>query len=90
MAHHKSAQKRIRQTAKREAHNRDIRSRTRTLVKNFRVAADSGDATEAAERLRAAEAAVCQAASKGVIPARRASRVVSRLAKRLQALSASS
>ena len=32
MAHHKSAQKRIRQTARRNARNRDVRSSTRTLV----------------------------------------------------------
>ena len=87
MAHHKSAQKRIRQTAKRQARNRDVKSSTRTLVKRFRVAAEGGDATAAAEHLRAAERAIRQAASKGVIPARRASRTVSRLAKRLQAIS---
>lgn len=90
MANHKSAQKRIRQTAKRQARNREIRSRTRTLVKRFRLAAEGGDAAAAVDHLRAAERAIRRAASKGVIPARRASRTVSRLAKRLQALSASS
>lgn len=90
MAHHKSAQKRIRQTVKRTERNREIRSRTRTLIKRFRVAADSGDATAATEHLRSAEGAIRAAASKGVIPAGRASRTVSRLAKRLQAISAGS
>lgn len=90
MAHHKSAQKRIRQTAKRTERNREIRSRTRTLVKRFRLATEGGDASAAAEHLKTAERAIRRAASKGVIPARRASRMVSRLAKRLQTISAGS
>lgn len=90
MAHHKSAKKRIRQTVRRTARNRDVRSNTRTLVKRFRMAVEAGDAAAAGQHLRAAERAIRRAATKGVIPARRASRTVSRLSKRLQTISASS
>lgn len=90
MAHHKSAQKRIRQTVRRTARNRDVRSRTRTLIKRFRQAVEAGDAAAAGQHLRVAERAIRRAATKGVIPARRASRTVSRLSKRLQTISASS
>lgn len=90
MAHHRSAQKRIRQTARRTARNRDVRSRTRTLIKRFRQAVEAGDAAAAGQHLRAAERAIRRAATKGVIPARRASRTVSRLSKRLRTISASS
>ena len=82
MAHHKSALKRIRQNAKRRARNRHIKTGMRTLIRQYREAAASG-AEDAPAKLRAAESAVRRAATKGVIPKQRASRVVSRLAKGL-------
>jgi small subunit ribosomal protein S20 len=90
MAHHKSAQKRIRQTARRTARNRDVRSHTRTLVKKFQKALEAGDAEAAGQQLRLAEGAIRRAATKGIIPARRASRTVSRLSKSLKTISAPS
>ena len=80
MADHKSALKRIRQTRKRQDRNTAIRSRMRTVVKQFRKAVAGGDA-DVNEKLRAAEREIRKAATKGLIPARRASRAVSRLAK---------
>ena len=51
MANHKSAEKRIRQTAKRTAINRARVSRVRTFVKRVETAIATGDrATEAVER----------------------------------------
>lgn len=82
MANHKSAKKRARQETKRQERNRDIASGMRTLVKQFRSAVESGDES-ASERLKKAESAIRRAASKGVIPQRRASRSVSRLSKAL-------
>ncbi len=84
MAQHKSARKRARQDEKRAARNRDVRSGMRTRIKQFRAAVAEGDES-APEKLKSAEAAIRRAASKGVIPKRRASRSVSRLAKSLNA-----
>lgn len=84
MAQHKSAAKRARQALKRRERNRSILSRTKTRVKQFRAAAESGDADATASALRTAEAELRRAASKGVIPASRASRQISRLARRAQ------
>ncbi len=80
MARHKSAQKRARQDVKRRERNRTIRTRTRGVVKALRSEIETaGVALE--EKLRSAEGALRRAAAKGVIPKRRASRQVSRLAK---------
>jgi len=80
LARHKSAQKRARQDVKRRERNRTIRSRTRSVVKTLRADLDAG-AAGVVEKLREAESALRKAATKGVIPKRRASRQVSRLAK---------
>ncbi len=86
MANHKSAIKRIRQSERRRKRNQHIRSGMRTHVKNFRVALEDGDSSAAAEKLALAVRAIRKAASKGVIPKRRADRNVSRLTQRLNAL----
>lgn len=79
MAQHKSAKKRARQALKRRARNRAVRSAVRTGVKNFRATVDSGE--DAGESLRTAEGLIRRAVSKGVVPKKRASRQISRLAK---------
>jgi small subunit ribosomal protein S20 len=81
LAHHKSAEKRARQSLKRQARNRAVLRRTRTVVKSLREAIDSGDAAKAGEQLRLAERELRKAATKGVVPKRRADRNVSRLSK---------
>jgi small subunit ribosomal protein S20 len=80
LARHKSAQKRARQDVKRRERNRTVRSRTRSVVKTLRAELEAG-AAGLDEKLREAESALRKAATKGVIPKRRASRQVSRLAK---------
>jgi small subunit ribosomal protein S20 len=80
LARHKSAQKRARQDVKRRERNRTLRSRTRSVVKSLRADLETG-AAGLDEKLREAESALRKAATKGVIPKRRASRQVSRLAK---------
>ena len=82
LATHQSALKRIRQSQKRQARNPNARSRMRTIVKSFKAALANGD-SDSAEKLRAAEREIRKAATKGLIPARRASRTISRLAKSL-------
>jgi small subunit ribosomal protein S20 len=86
MAHHKSAEKRARQALKRQARNRSVLRRTRTVVKDLRESIASGDPAQAAERLQRAERELRKAASKGVVPRRRADRSVSRLAKAVHKL----
>lgn len=44
MAHHKSAQKRIRQDEKRRVHNRFYKKTTRTAIKKLRELTDKADA----------------------------------------------
>ena len=86
MANHKSALKRIRQSARRQKRTQHLRSGMRNEIKRFRQALESGDASAAGERFAAAERAIRRASSKGLIPRRRADRSVSRLAQSLNAL----
>ncbi len=58
----------------------------RTLIKSFRSAAEGGDASAAAETFQKAERAIRKAASKGLIPQRRADRSISRLTKTLNSV----
>ncbi|HKJ24611.1 MAG TPA: 30S ribosomal protein S20 [Myxococcota bacterium] len=83
MANHKSARKRARQTPKRQARNKAVRTRLRATLKQAREALDGG-AEDAQASVRLAERELRRAASKGVIPAGRASRLVSRLSRRGQ------
>lgn len=82
MAQHQSAKKRERQAIVRRARNRSILSGVKTGVKRFRAVADEGDPALTAAALRDAESLLRRAASKGVIPAARARRQISRLARR--------
>ena len=88
MANTTSAKKMIRKIAKRTAINRSRRSRMRTFVRKVEEAIASGDATAAAAALRAAEPEIMRAAQKGVVHKNTASRKVSRLAHRVDALGA--
>jgi small subunit ribosomal protein S20 len=86
MAHHKSAQKRIRQTTRRTEVNGARRSRIRTFIKKVESAILSGNKQEATEAFRAAEPEIMRGVSKGVVRKETASRKVSRLAQRIKAL----
>jgi small subunit ribosomal protein S20 len=86
MAHHKSAEKRIRQTEKRTAVNRARVSRVKSFVKTVEDALASGKKTEAEAALRAAQPEIQRGVSKGVIHRNTAARKISRLSKRLRAL----
>jgi len=81
VAHHKSALKRIKQTAKKTARNRAGRTKVKKAVRAFRTANSSSDTSAAELLLVNAIKVVSKAASKGVIPAKRASRKISRLMK---------
>ena len=87
MANHKSAIKRIRQSESRRKRNQHVRTQMRTMVKHCREAFDGGDPAKAADAFKVAEREIRRAATKGVIPKQRADRSISRLAKRLNAVS---
>ncbi len=87
MANHASAKKRIRQTVKRTARNKIIRTNVRTLVKRVRAAIDSGDATAAKAALPAAIRRIDMAVTKGIFHRKTGSRYISRLTQRVSALS---
>jgi len=87
VANHASAKKRIRQTVKRTARNKIIRTNVRTLVKRVRAAIDSGDATAAKAALPAAIRRIDMAVTKGIFHRKTGSRYISRLTQRVSALS---
>lgn len=77
MANIKSAEKRIKQTARRQQHNRSVRTRLRTAVKDFR----QKDGSDRAEALPLTYAEIDRAWKKGAIHKNAAARYKSRLAK---------
>jgi len=88
LANHKSALKRIRNSAKKRARNRVVVTNARTVVRSAREAIIGGKADEAKTATVAAISALDKAASKGIIHANNAARRKSRLMKRLAALEA--
>jgi len=79
---HASAVKAHRQTIKRTAHNRELRSKLRTGLKNIRAAIDAGDKAGAKAALSATFSLIDKMAGKGIIHDNAAGRYKSRLAKR--------
>ena len=87
MANHKSAVKRNKQNAIRNARNTHIRSTMRTLVKQVREAVTAGDKDAAQTALSKAIPFIDKTATKGVIHKATASRKISRLSKLVNTLS---
>lgn len=86
MAHHKSAIKRIKQNAKRNARNRHVSSTLKTFVKRVREAVEAKDKEAATAALKAAIPVIDISASKGVIHKSNAARNVSRLTRLVNTL----
>jgi len=86
MANHKSAEKRIRQTAKRTAINRARTSRVRSFVKKVETAIAAGDKEAAESAFRLAQPELHRAITKGVLHKNAVSRKLSRLAVRINGL----
>jgi small subunit ribosomal protein S20 len=86
MPHHKSAEKRLRQTEKRTTVNRSRMSRVRTFVKKVETAIDSGDKAAAESALQVAQPELHRATSKGAMHRNTVARKLSRLAARINAL----
>ncbi len=80
MANHKSAMKRIRQTARRYDRNKAGRSHLRSNLKLFSAAADANDKDEVAARLSPTVSLVDKSVQKGVIHRNKANRIKASLA----------
>ena len=86
MANHKSAEKRIRQNARRKEINRNNRSKLRTQIKKLRTAVAGHDKTESTQLLNPTVSLIDKAVNKGIIHKNTAARYKSRLTKHVGAL----
>ena len=86
MANIKSAKKRILQTKKKTEFNRFIKSRVRTKIKKIFSLIKSKSKDEAKLNFLSFESDVSKAMSKGVFKKNTASRLVSRLSKKVKNL----
>ncbi len=88
MAHHKSAKKRILQTAVKTERNRYYRTRIKNITKAVLEAVEKNDKTVAAEAFKFANQQIHSLVSKGFIKKSTASRKISRLHKKVNAVEA--
>ena len=88
MANHKSAEKRVRQTERRNEVNRRNRSRLRTQIKSLRAAIESGNQDEAKTLLAKTVSVIDKAIQKGVLHHNAAARYKSRLTSTVNGMSA--
>ena len=82
MANIKSQIKRNKQNEKARQRNKAVKSALKTSVRQFREAADAGDADKATQHMRAAFVKLDKAAGKGVIHKNQAANRKSAIAKR--------
>ena len=83
MANSMQAKKRVRQTARQTAVNRNRLSRVRGYVRKVEQAIESGDKDAANQALREAQPEIMRGAKGGVLHRNTASRTVSRLSHRI-------
>jgi small subunit ribosomal protein S20 len=88
LASHESALKAHRQNVKRREHNRQLRTRLRSALRDIRAAIDGGDPAKVKDALRDTISLVDKMASKGAIHRNAAARYKSRLASRVSRKSA--
>jgi small subunit ribosomal protein S20 len=88
MANTSSAKKAARQMIRRTEVNKARRSRVKTDVRNVEEAIASGDRGKAEAALKAAQPMLARTAQKGLMHKKTASRKVSRLSKRVKAMTA--
>ena len=87
MPNHKSAEKRVRQSEKRNAVNRSNRSKLRTQIKKIRAAIAGNDQAQSQELLNPTISVIDKAVNKGIIHRNTAARYKSRLTKRVSQVS---
>ncbi len=83
MASHESALKAHRQNVRRREHNRQLRTRLRSALRDIRAAIDGGDPAKVKSALRDTISLVDKMAAKGLIHRNTAGRYKSRLAGRM-------
>jgi len=88
MANHKSAEKRARQTEKRNEVNRRNRSSLRTQLKKMRAAIENGDREQAQQLLPQTVSLLDKSVQKGVLHRNSAGRYKSRLTSTINKMSA--
>lgn len=88
MANHASALKRMRQNRKRRLRNRMMKSLVKTHVRKLLAAVEEKKLEEASLLLRKTAAVLHKSASKGVYHSNKASRQISRLSRKVNALAA--
>lgn len=86
MANHKSAEKRVRQTARKTERKSQAKATVRTYEKKLRSAIEKSDASEAQTLFLAYSSKLGKAAQKGLYHANTASRKIGRLAKQVSQL----
>ncbi len=86
MPNHKSAEKRVRQNLKRNAINRNNRSKLRTQIKKLRAAVSGSDQAASAELLNPTVSLIDKAVNKGILHKNTAARYKSRLTKHVTEL----
>ena len=87
MANTKSAKKRLRQTERRTAVNGARTSRVRTFLRRVEEAIASGDKDAAAAAFKAVQPELMRGAQHSIMHRNTASRKISRLARRINAMS---
>lgn len=88
MANSPQSKKRARTAERRTAINKSRRSRIKTFIRRVEEAITSGDQTKAQEALKNAQPEIMRGVSKGILHMNTASRKVSRLSGRVNAMSA--
>ncbi len=87
MANTKSAKKMVRKIARRTERNKSRRTRMRGFIRKVEEAIASGDKDNAVLAFKAAQPEIARAAQKGIMHAKTAARKISRLNRRVNALS---
>ena len=87
MANTSSARKAIRKITRKTAVNKHRRSMMRGQIRKVEEAIASGDAAAAAAALQLAQPEIMRSAQKGIVHKNTASRKISRLSRRVKALS---
>jgi len=86
MANHKSCEKRARQTKIKTERNRFYKTRIKNVTKNVLAAIETADKEKAVEAMKAANKYLHHCVSKGILKSGTASRKVSRLQLKINAI----
>jgi small subunit ribosomal protein S20 len=87
LANHKSAIKRARQNEIRRLRNKSLKTKTKNVIKDFRLSVSETSKEETLKKLDMAKSNIDRAAQKGVIHKKTASRKISRLSKLVNSIS---